>query len=118
MYTLHVTAFYPSHTYYNTRKPKERPCLSVQHTSFTFDCKLLKNIHGILTPIFLNLNKFLTLRQCNFTTVMYTYEKFPTRYLQLVKQQSFRRPVKPHSVQVMFTTRLPLSKYKTRLEFK
>ena len=49
---------------------------------------------------------------------MYTYEKFPNRYLQLVKQPSFRRPVKPHSAQAMFTAKPPFSKYKTRQEFE
>ena len=107
------------HIHIITRESLKKDHVSVYnilHLLLTASCS--KNIHGILTPIFLNLNKFLTLRQCNFTTVMYTYEKFPTRYLQLVKQQSYRRPVKPHSVQVMFMARLPLSKYKTCQEFK
>ena len=68
--------------------------------------------------LYLNLNKFFTFRQRNLTTVMYTYEKFPNRHLQLVKQPSFRRPVKPLPVQAMFTARPPLSKRKTRQEFE
>ena len=68
--------------------------------------------------VYLNLKKFFTFRQRNLTTVMYTYEKFPNRHLQLVKQPSFRRPVKPHSVQAMFTARPPLSKHKTCQEFE
>ena len=67
---------------------------------------------------FILLNKFLTFRHWNLTTVMYTYEKFPNRYLQLVKQSSFRRPVKSHSVQAMFTVRTPLSNYKMRQWFE
>lgn len=67
---------------------------------------------------FILLNKFLTFRHWNLTTVMYIYEKFPNRYLQLVKQSSFRRPVKWHSVQAMFMVRAPLSNYKTRQWFE